>query len=86
VGLKLKFEWKVVDGVVWYSLILLDSNDKAYWSWMGANPYTYLGISFSAPPDDSVGPILQPNMRWAVAAYDSQNHLLATSQFRPISP
>jgi len=86
VGLKPKFEWKEVDGAASYSLILLDANRDAYWAWMSNSPYVYLGGSLTPPPEDSAGPILQPDMRWAVAAFDAQNHLLATSLFRPISP
>lgn len=86
VGVKPKFEWKAVDGATSYSLMLFDADGKTYWAWMGKSSYIYLGSSLTAPPEDSAGPILQPDMRWAVAAYDAQNHLLATSQFRPISP
>jgi len=86
VGLKPKFEWRAVDGAASYTLILKDVDGKTYWAWMGKNPYTWLGSSFTAPPEDSAGPTLQSDMRWAVAAFDAQNHLLGTSLFRSISP
>lgn len=86
VGIKPKFEWTEVDGAASYSLMLFDENGEAYWAWMGKSTFVYLGGLLTAPPEDSVGPILQPGMRWAVAAFDAQEHLLATSVFRPISP
>jgi len=86
VGTRPKFEWKEVDGAASYSLMLFDANGDAYWAWMGKSSYVYLGGTLDAPPEDSAGPTLQPDMRWAVAAFDTQDHLLATSVFRPISP
>ena len=86
VGLKPKFEWKAVDGATVYSLMLKNADGETYWAWMGNTTYIYLGSALTAPPEDSAGPILQPGMSWAVAAYDAEHHLLATSVFRSISP
>lgn len=85
-GLKPKFEWKAVEGAASYSLVLFDTDGRTYWAWMGKTTYIYMGSSLTPPPEDSAGPILQPDMRWAVAAYDSEHHLLATSAYRSIAP
>ena len=85
-GLKPKFEWKAVDGATVYSLVLKNADGRTYWAWMGKTTYIYLGSSLTPPPEDSAGPVLQPDMLWAVAAYDAEHHLLATSSYRSISP
>jgi hypothetical protein len=85
-GLKPLFEWTAVDGAEWYALVVKNADGQTYWAWMGPENSIYLGGTTTPPGDDRAGPFLEDGMKWAVIAYDAEDHPIAASSLRPISP
>ena len=75
--------WEPVEGASRYELVVLDEAGKPYWYWSGTDSQVKLGGGdFS---DFGLGPIIGVGYSWSVAAFGSDENLLAISGQIPIS-
>jgi hypothetical protein len=85
-GEKPLFQWEPVPDASYYQLAVFDEAGKPYWAWDGTAAQIYLGGTEEQPPADSSGPVIDQGYSWAVVAYDTQDHIIASSEVRAISP
>jgi hypothetical protein len=85
-GEKPLFQWEAVPDASYYQLVVFDETKKPYWAWDGRAAQIYLGGTEEQPSADSSGPVIDQGYSWAVVAFDEQNHVIASSEVRTISP
>ena len=79
------FSWDPVPGTARYSLAVLGP-DGPLWAWQGEETEVYLGgLPFERPPGWA-GPVIVAGSCWSVVAHDAAGHVVAVSEFLPVSP
>jgi hypothetical protein len=79
------FSWGPVPGASRYSLAVLGP-EGPLWAWQGEETEVYLGgLPFERPPGWA-GPVIVAGSCWSVVALDAAGHVVAASEFLPVSP
>jgi hypothetical protein len=79
------FSWDPFAGSTIYDLAVLGP-DGPLWGWSGEETEIRLGgLPFDRPPG-VVGPVLAAGSCWSVVARDGAGHVVAASDFLPVSP
>ena len=79
------FRWAPVEGAERYLVGVVGPEDPL-WGWQGTETQIYLGGLPFARPAGMDGPVIIPGSCWAVMARGSQGHIIAVSEFLPVSP
>ncbi len=79
------FRWAPVEGAERYLVGVVGPEDPL-WGWQGTETQIYLGGLPVARPPGMDGPVIVPGSCWAVMARDSVGHIIAVSEFLPVSP
>jgi len=79
------FIWEPVAGASRYTVAVLGP-DEPFWAWQGEETQIYLGgLPFERPPGWA-GPVILPGSCWSVMARGADGHIIAASEFLPVSP
>ncbi len=79
------FRWEPVAGASRYLVAVLGP-DGPLWGWQGEETEIYLGgLPFERPPGIA-GPVIVTGTCWSVMARDAEGHVMAVSEFLPVSP
>jgi hypothetical protein len=79
------FSWEPVAGASRYTVAVLGP-DAPFWAWQGEETEIYLGgLPFERPPGWA-GPVILPGSCWSVMARGADGHIIAVSEFLPVSP
>ena len=80
-----QFGWEPVEGATRYLLAVLGP-EGPLWAWQGPETEVYLGgLPFARPPGWA-GPVIVPGTCWSVVAVGVDGHVIAVSEFLPVSP
>jgi hypothetical protein len=80
------FEWRAVDGIDEYGVVVRDPEGATIWAWRGeAVEIWFGGISRERPPG-MAGPTVEHGSTWRVVGYDADGHLVAISGERSLDP
>lgn len=79
------FRWEPVAGASRYLVAVLGP-DGPLWGWQGEETEIYLGgLPFERPPGIA-GPVIVAGTCWSVMVRDDEGHVMAVSEFLPVSP
>lgn len=79
------FRWEPVAGASRYIVAVLGP-DGPLWGWQGEETEVYLGgLPFERPPG-MAGPVIVARTCWSVLARGAAGHVIAVSDFLPVSP
>jgi len=79
------FSWESVEGAATYDLVVLGP-DGPLWAWQGKETEVALGaLPFERPPGMG-GPVIAAGSCWSVIALNADGHVVAASDFLPVSP
>ena len=79
------FSWTAVDGAAMYNQVVLGP-DGPIWAWRGTETEIRLGGLPFERPTGIGGPVIVDSTCWSVTALDGETHVIAVSEFVPISP
>ena len=80
-----QFRWEPIAGASRYDVGVLGP-DGPLWAWQGEATEIYLGgLPFERPPG-LAGPVIAAGSCWSVMARGADGHVIAVSEFLPISP
>ena len=79
------FRWEPVAGASRYDVGVLGP-DGPLWAWQGEVTEIYLGGLPLERPPGLAGPVIEAGSCWSVIARGADGHVIAVSEFLPVSP
>ena len=79
------FRWEPVTGASRYSVAVIGP-EGPLWAWLGEETEVYLGGLPFERPAGWTGPVIVAGSCWSVIARDADGHVVAVSEFLPVSP